>query len=66
MLFEKRKRGRGNAAHRKFTNEDEENVIFCNNKWNVFVKPNEQNRACSSYAMARKGRMKSNICVVRH
>ena len=27
---------------------------------NVFVKPNEQNRACSSYAMARKGRMKSN------
>ena len=26
---------------------------------NVFVKPNEQNRACSSYAMARKGRMKS-------
>ena len=27
---------------------------------NVFVKPNEQNRACSSYAMARKRRMKSN------
>ena len=26
---------------------------------NVFVKPNEQNRACSSYAMARKGRMES-------
>ena len=26
---------------------------------NVFDKPNEQNRACSSYAMARKGRMKS-------
>ena len=26
---------------------------------NVFVKPNEQNRACSSYAMARKRRMKS-------
>ena len=30
---------------------------------NVFVKPNEQNRACSSYAMARKGRMKSNVFV---
>ena len=29
-------------------------------KTNVFVKPNEQNRACSSYAMARKRRMKSN------
>ena len=29
---------------------------------NVFVKPNEQNRACSSYAMARKRRMKSNFC----
>ena len=28
---------------------------------NVFVKPDEQNRACSSYAMARKRRMKSNI-----
>ena len=27
---------------------------------NVFVKPNAQNRACSSYAMARKRRMKSN------
>ena len=27
---------------------------------NVFVKPNEQNRACLSYAMARKRRMKSN------
>ena len=27
---------------------------------NVFVKTNEQNRACSSYAMARKRRMKSN------
>ena len=26
----------------------------------VFVKPNELNRACSSYAMARKRRMKSN------
>ena len=26
---------------------------------NVFVKPNEQNRAYSSYAMARKRRMKS-------
>ena len=30
---------------------------------NVFVKPNEQNRACSSYAMARKRRMKSNVFV---
>ena len=29
-------------------------------KSNVFVKPNEQKRACSSYAMARKRRMKSN------
>ena len=29
--------------------------------WNVFVKPNEQNRASASYAMARKGRMKSNL-----
>ena len=28
---------------------------------NVFVKPDEQNRACSSYAMARKRRMKSNF-----
>ena len=28
---------------------------------NVFVKPNEQNRACSSYAMARKRRMKSKV-----
>ena len=27
----------------------------------VFLKPNEQNRACSSYAMARKRRMKSNL-----
>ena len=32
-------------------------------KWNLFVKPNEQNRACSSYAMARKGAMKWNIFV---
>ena len=30
---------------------------------NVFVKPNEQNRACSSYAMARKRRMKSNLFI---
>ena len=29
-------------------------------KWNIFVKPNEQNRACSSYAMARKRAMKWN------
>ena len=27
---------------------------------NVFVKPNEQSQACLNYAMARKGRMKSN------
>ncbi len=33
---------------------------FIQNLTNVFVKPNEQNRACSSYAMARKRRMKSN------
>ncbi len=32
-------------------------------KENVFVKPNEQNRACWSYAMARKRRMKSNVFV---
>ena len=32
-------------------------------KSNVFVKPNEQNRTCSSYAMARKRRMKSNVFV---
>ena len=30
---------------------------------NVFVKPNEQNWACSSYAMARKRRMKANVFV---
>ena len=35
----------------------------CNFIQNVFVKPNEQNRACSSYAMARKRRMKSNVFV---
>ena len=40
-------------------------------KENVFVKPNEQNRACWSYAMARKRRMKSKFfsrrrtCVLR-
>ena len=27
---------------------------------NVFVKPEVQNDACISYALARKGRMKSN------
>ena len=32
----------------------------CATKWNVFVKPNEQNRAGSSYAMARKGALKWN------
>ena len=31
---------------------------------NVFVKPNEQNRACSSYAMERKRRMESNYSIV--
>jgi len=31
---------------------------------NVFVKPNEQNRACSSYDMARKRRMKSKVFVI--
>ena len=35
-------------------------------KTNVFVKPNEQNRACSRYAMARKGRMKSNYFLLHH
>jgi len=30
---------------------------------NLFVKPNGQNRACSSYAMARKGAMKENILI---
>ncbi len=33
-------------------------------KKNVFVKPNEQNRACSGYAMARKRRMESNYSIV--
>ena len=33
----------------------------CYREYNVFVKPNEQNRACSSYAMARKRRMKANL-----
>ena len=28
---------------------------------NVFVKPDEQNRACSSYAMARKGARSERI-----
>ena len=28
---------------------------------NVFVKPDEQSEACFDFAMARKGRMKSNI-----
>ena len=37
-----------------------EKCSFALPNWNVFVKPNEQNRACSSYAMARKRRMKSN------
>ena len=30
-------------------------------KINVFVKPNEQSQTCLGYAMARKGRMKSNF-----
>ena len=29
---------------------------------NVFVKPNEQSKVYLDYAMARKGRIKSNIC----
>lgn len=28
---------------------------------NIFVKPNEQSKACFNSAMARKGRTKSNI-----
>ena len=40
--------------------EDTAEIPLPKCKTNVFVKPNEQNRACSSYAMARKGRMKSN------
>jgi len=28
---------------------------------NVFGKPNEQNQACLSFAMAGKGRKKSNV-----
>ena len=30
-------------------------------KRNVFVKPNEQSRACASYAMARKRLLKTNV-----
>ncbi|WP_415966652.1 hypothetical protein [Alistipes communis] len=32
-------------------------------KFNVFVKPNEQSRACASYAEAGKRRMKFNVFV---
>ena len=32
-------------------------------KWNVFVKPNEQNKARFNSVMARKRRMKSNVFV---
>ena len=32
-------------------------------KRNVFVKPNEQSRACASYAMARKRLLKTNVFV---
>ena len=39
MLFEKGKGERRKGAHRKFANEDEENLIFNNNKRNVFVMP---------------------------
>jgi hypothetical protein len=31
--------------------------IFADEKSTFFVKPNGQNRVCSSYAMARKGAM---------
>ena len=34
-------------------------------KINVFVKPNEQSQTCLGYAMARKGRMKSNFKTTR-
>jgi hypothetical protein len=30
-------------------------------EWNLFVKPEEQNEACFDSALARKGRMKSNV-----
>ena len=40
-----------------------EKCSFALPNWKVFVKPNEQNRACSSYAMARKRRMKSKVFV---
>ena len=32
---------------------------------NVFVKPDEQSQACLSFAMARKGAMKSNNILLR-
>ena len=32
-------------------------------KTNVFVKPNEQSRACASYVMARKRLLKTNVFV---
>ena len=34
---------------------------FANEKRNHFVKPNEQSQACLSYAMARNGRIYSNV-----
>ena len=37
-----------------------EPALACSEKRNVFVKPNEQSRACASYAEARKRRMKFN------
>ena len=43
----------GKIEHRK-------NICLICLDLNVFVKPQEQNRIYSSYALARKGRMKSN------
>ena len=37
-----------------------EPALACSEKRNVFVKPNEQSRACASYAEAGKRRMKFN------
>ena len=41
-------------------------VVRCGNKnRNLFVKPDDQNRTCSDYGMARKGRMKSNHAPIK-
>ena len=59
--FKRRKyAGKDNDIGRFFRFNSPQNRCFSTN---VFVKPNEQNRACSSYAMARKRRMKSNVFV---